>query len=340
MPDGVIGLPGGTGTGDPGSVNGIPSAEFVGTPAITSQGAAVQGIPSSQAFGAPIVALSSLLFEDTFTGTTLDSAKWRVGAPYQNSSFAMDADTWCVKPPDSETLTVDSGELTMKIRRRQVSGQPADIPFTGVNLNTDSDTHPTSDPALSRFALPSGSTYTEARVWVPSGKGCWSALWFMGLGDTAPDNWPKIGEIDFEWFNNTTSAGVAGYCVVNIHWYDEDYANTSNGGHLQASKDTGYACFNRWTVLGLLRTPDDLVFYFDGNERARYTRGVRQEQWAGAGLWNNPPDEILWSTPMSILWDAKAGGWAGDGYAESEWENGDFKVDYIRVREVSANFVP
>jgi beta-glucanase (GH16 family) len=186
----------------------------------------------------------SLKFRDEFSGTMLNAGKWTSqredwisgGNPYNNREGA-----W-YKPENS---TVAGGSLVQTIRQ-ELSG---DARYTDKAYQYSTgmvNTH-------KRFSFQYG--YIEARVKVPSCRGCWPVFWSLPESDT----WPP--EVDFFEYIDTAAAERRPF--VASHWQGagglqtELYYYTTPCGTATDYTDS-------WHTYGFLWTPGKIQPYLDG----------------------------------------------------------------------------
>jgi beta-glucanase (GH16 family) len=129
------------------------------------------------------------VFDDEFTGTSVDRGKWNVA---DNSNFGSgNNEDQCYKAANT---TVGGGTLKMVGRRQTVSG-------CGTNPDGGGSYYFTSGMVTTR-AQGGGVTmkyrqgYTEVRMRVPRGNLYWPAFWLVGAGDGSSPGWPAYGEVD------------------------------------------------------------------------------------------------------------------------------------------------
>lgn len=116
----------------------------------------------------------TLLFEDAFTGSTINTANWDVMTRpkgYRNNELQYYA---------PEQATVSGGNLIITAEKR------GDGEWYSAELNSKS-------PSWFNYGL------FEARMKLPMAQGIWPAFWLMGT----QDGWPDCGEVDIlEAVNN------------------------------------------------------------------------------------------------------------------------------------------
>jgi beta-glucanase (GH16 family) len=239
----------------------------------------------------------SLLFQDEFDGTTLDSSKWvscylyhwaNVGCYKTNGTSA----SWYM--PDD--VLVGDGMLKLRAQQRTVTGSDGQTyAYSSGLISSGKDTY---DPSIEpRFAFLYG--YVEMRAKVPAGEGLWSAFWML----QADGQWPwEIDMLESLGHQPDTAFMTVHYPMAN--WDDEVDNSVYSGPDLSADFHT-YAV--EWA-------PDKIVWYIDGVERKRFS----------------DPAHIP-SAPMYIMANLAVGGdWPGPPSAATVFPT-QLDVDYIRV---------
>jgi beta-glucanase (GH16 family) len=218
----------------------------------------------------------TLTFHDEFDGSTLDTSKWLDrywhGRTHSNNEQQYYA-------PDG--YEVRDGSLRLIARRREMGGMPY---TSGMVCGFD------------RFAQEYGRF--EIRAKFPPGKGMWPAFWLL----PADKKWPP--EIDV--------LEILGHQMTTVHmtnhWKDPATRKNLNEGGKWVGPDFGadFHVFAAEWSKGLI------VWYVDGVERFRSTRGV--------------PDG-----PMYVIANLAVGGdWPGNPDASTVFP-GVMEIDYIRV---------
>lgn len=176
----------------------------------------------------------SLVFDDEFNNTTLDTNKWNVEGPRSpNNSQEQD----CYAP---SAVSVGSGALNIAILNTPCTVGGNTWPYTGGQL----DSHGHFDTTYGYF---------EAHVYVPGSGGKisnWPAWWLVG------QSWPADGEIDqFEGY-----MGGAG-------WH---YMNSSQQwqGSYQSQDYTG------WHIYAVNWQANKVTYYYDGVQVGQITSGL------------------------------------------------------------------
>lgn len=288
------------------------SARPVGAPASPAPGA---GAPAARPTG--IAGTWRPLFVDEFDGPGLDATKWSDHDAWQRSGWSADS-AWFPVPHTSRQIEARAGVLTLKNRR--AAGLPDGKRFTSAHINTKD-----------KFSIPAGVTsFTEARIKAPSAAGTLPGFWLLGNGTSADGGgWPISGEIDILEFANSTSDRGAPYFSV---WYPKDVYTRAPGTFLNGTHDSHPDTWRKrpdlldsWHTWGLLRTPDKMELYIDGRLTATFR--------AGSSYRNGMPlPRMLFTNAQHLRVSLLVGGgWAGGGYAESQYGEGDLALDYVRV---------
>jgi beta-glucanase (GH16 family) len=158
--------------------------------------------------------------------------------------------------------------------------------------------------------------YFEIRAKIPTGKGTWPAIWFLGQGirqkGTEYIGWPKCGEIDLMenvGFNPAT-------IYFTVHTADDGGSgHASKGEHV----DTPGASSD-FHVYGLDWRPGSMDFYFDGKKVMTYSKSPQNRN-----SWPFDKPEFL------ILNLAIGGDWGGQQGIDDSIFPATFLVDYVRV---------
>jgi len=217
-----------------------------------------------------------IVWQDEFEGSTLDETKWnRLGDWKRRDGFWVREDAFL------------SGTGTLRLRTRKDGDR-----FTCGAINT-----------RGKFERAFG--FYVARCRLPSQPGHWPAFWIMGGGVGAVGNEGRDGtEIDIievPWRD--------GRLTVNLHWdgYGKDHRSA---GHQFKRPEV----MQGWHDYALWWTPEEYVFYVDGEE-----------------VWRSRAGGVC-QVPEFLKLTEEIGDWAGDIRQAALPDH--FEVDFVRVYEV------
>jgi beta-glucanase (GH16 family) len=178
-----------------------------------------------------------MIFRDEFSGTALDGAKWSDqrddwlvgGHPYNDRE-----DAWY----QASNVSVNGGSLVQTIRKEQVDKYSL---TTGM-INSNK-----------KFNFKYG--YIEARVKVPSCRGCWPVFWTLPEGIL----WPP----EMDLFEYIDTAGPQRRPFMASHW-SENGVNQSNLAYFTLPCGTATDYTGKFHTYGFLWTPTKIQPYLDG----------------------------------------------------------------------------
>ncbi len=160
--------------------------------------------------------------------------------------------------------------------------------------------------------------YFEAKVKFPYSDGMWSAFWLQTLSQGQIGNGGKDGaEIDIYESSFWNKKDFVGHC---IHY--DGYGSKHKGG--QATHSTGKNLYEGYHTFGLKWTPEEYVFYVDG-----------EAVWATdfGGICQVPAYIMLTN---EIRQKAQYGPY---GQKLGEFTGGTFYIDYVKVYQ-NTNYLP
>jgi beta-glucanase (GH16 family) len=214
-----------------------------------------------------------LVWNDEFDGTKLDESKWnRLGDWKRKDGFWLKDDAYL------------NGKGSLVLRTRKDGER-----FGCGAVNTQG-----------KFEHAFG--YFVARCKLPKEPGHWPAFWLMSdgvkkVGDDGRDG-TEIDIIEVPWRD--------GRLTVNLHWDGYGKAHKSAG-----TKFTRPEVMDGFHTFGLRWTPDEYVFYVDGQE-----------------VWRSKAGGVS-QAPEYIKLTEEIGAWAGD---IKQAKLPDYsEVDYVRV---------
>jgi len=164
-----------------------------------------------------------------------------------------------------------------------------------------------------------------ARAKVPEGKGLWPAIWMMPQDESYYGQWPKCGEIDImEVLGDNVSKSYA-----TIH-YGEPHAE-QQGTYVIANvlKDGTFASdFHDYSVEW---EPGEMRFYVDD------ILVLTTNDWFTAVQGeDDKPYPAPFDQPFFVQMNLAVGGnWPGDPDENTDFDNAEFAIDYVRVYQKS-----
>ena len=193
---------------------------------------------------------ATLLFEDDFDGTTLDTSKWTIGY--------HDPDTGDVVPGavdqfllnnnyagyiTEEDVQVNNGSLHLLNQKRRYRGDNRQwYDYTSGQVMT-----------LHKFSLNKG--YIEWRAQFPSGDSMWPALWLIAEDLVWGPEWDA-----FEYFGTRQSLNATD--VMGMHLMTGEHPNTTWHSHWEYNFDSNYDN-EAWHKYGFEWTATEANWYID-----------------------------------------------------------------------------
>jgi beta-glucanase (GH16 family) len=158
--------------------------------------------------------------------------------------------------------------------------------------------------------------YFEVVAKIPTGKGTWPAIWFLGDGirkkGAAYIGWPLCGEIDL--MENV------GYDPDKVHFNIHTQSNSKAAGSVASNHVEVPNVWEGWHTYGLDYQAHKLVMYFDGKEVLTYL-----DDGKGEGGWPFDKPQFL------ILNLAIGGDWGGQHGIDDSIFPAKLEVKSVRV---------
>lgn len=216
------------------------------------------------------------IFEDDFGGSAIDPRTWQTEMAW--GAFT----TGELQRYDGGALSLADGELRITASEDSGDGRPY---TSGVVASFE------------RFEFTYG--YVEIRARMPEGQGLWPAFW---LASTDPTSGSEIDVVEFLGHEPQT-------VHLAMHYDDE-----SGEHHEPQVTYVGEDFTAGWHTFAVDWSPEAVVWYVDGVERARQTVGVPAE-------------------PMYLIANLAVGGeWPGEPDETTRFP-AIYAIDYIRVYE-------
>jgi beta-glucanase (GH16 family) len=174
----------------------------------------------------------NLVFDDEFTGSSIDTSKWTVGKAWSTDDSNRDDGLAYIMDDD---VIVSNGTLKLRDEKRDVVGPQTHrvYHYTTGYIQT-----------AGKFSAAYGYFEIRARVTTNVGQGIWPAFWMLGNG------WPPEMDIA-EWITsgNNFHQGLYG---TDSHWHDY---------HTFTPFPTGLHTYS------MLWSPGQQIYYVDGQPR-------------------------------------------------------------------------
>ena len=189
-----------------------------------------------------------LAFDDEFSGTSLDTAKWSTG--WYGSGITRPIDSAEKDCYDPAQVSEGGGAIGLTLIRKSEDCGVSDAMYTTGVVTT-----------MGKFNFTYG--FIEARVWLPAVAGNpseaanWPDVWADG------QSWPEDGEIDI-------AEGLTG--SVCAHFHGPDNPIGVGAGGRTGCPDGTFA--GGWHVFGADWEPGIVTYYYDGVDIGSVTSGI------------------------------------------------------------------
>eukprot|EP00759_Apiculatamorpha_spiralis_P028691 PhF_6_TR31185/c0_g1_i2/m.45729 len=218
---------------------------------------------------------------------------------YDLGYIANNEAQWYTNTRSNSYVNVSSGELVLVARHDPENAQPPKFMYTSARLTTKNT-----------LCVRSGSL-TEARIFVPGGRGAWPAFWLLGHGE-----WPYTGEIDIMesvgYIPNTV------WSAVHTELFNGMKGNNPSQHTVFPTLNSQYHTFRVfWNNTGLEYYVDDILTF------TLPPLGTNKSAWPFVD------DKCLY-----IIFNIAIGGnWGGKEGIDDSIFPVTMKVDYVRVYE-------
>lgn len=241
-----------------------------------------------------------LVWQDDFNGNELNQNNWsseKHDPGWVNNELQEYTDA-------KENIFVKDGNLVLKAIKTQMDGKDY---YTSGKINT-------KDKKTFKYGK------FEIRAKAPKGQGLWPALWMMPNDESLYGQWPKCGEIDMMEVLGNEPNKLYG----TIHYGDP---HEQKQGTYVLDKGT-FA--DDYHVYGIEWVPGEIRWYIDG--KLYYTAN----DWFTAV---EGGDEVTFPAPFDqefyMQFNLAVGGsWPGNPDETTDFDNAEFKVDYINAYQL------
>ena len=229
-----------------------------------------------------------MIFNDEFTGSQLNAAKWTTCFWWGCSTRAIPTLTYL-----PENVILQDGILRLRAQEGAFSASGGGtVPHSSGIIASSG----TGSPSSSKFMFRYG--YAEARVKVPKGKGLWPAFWML---EPKPQNPLEIDIMEIL----TSEVHTTFQHHMYFHYTDQSGNSQDSGAIWNSPQDLA----DGFHVFAVSWEPDAIRWYVDGIERrtaftnTAYIPNVDMYLLLNlqvGGEWPGPPDE---TTPFPSYYD-------------------------------------
>lgn len=245
----------------------------------------------------------TMVFNDEFSGTSLDTTKWNRFDYVKNWSV-----DWSRYQSRDESLVTVNGDGTVSLW-----GKYGD--YTCQNDQTGANDTYACGGIFTKKTFNFQYGYVEVRAKFDCAQGAWPAIWMMPL--VGP--WPKTGEIDImehlNWegiiYQTVHYTNAAGRAVSNT----TAGANGNSTAYFRTQEDK-----TAFHTYGIEWTPEAVTFFMDGKPTLILRAQEDNPNWPFNK--DNNPYYLLLDMQLGGTWVGKIGD-LGDGVAMT--------IDYVRV---------
>lgn len=242
----------------------------------------------------------NLVWEDNFNGDYLNLQDWN----YETHEPGWVNNELQEYTDDIRNIYVDNGNLVIKAIKEETEDG---IKYTSGKVTTQNK----HDYKYGRF---------EARLKVPEGQGLWPAFWMMPTEEELYGSWPRCGEIDI--------------MEVLGHEPNEAYGTIHYGNPHQESQGSyilnGETFSDDYHVFAVEWEPSEMRFYIDGNLYHTVNNWYTKQEGGDEITYPAPFDQ-----PFYLQFNLAVGGnWPGNPDETTNFDNAEYKIDYVRVYQL------
>ena len=242
----------------------------------------------------------NLVWEDNFNGDYLNLQDWN----YETHEPGWVNNELQEYTDDIRNIYVDNGNLVIKAIKEETEDG---IKYTSGKVTTQNK----HDYKYGRF---------EARLKVPEGQGLWPAFWMMPTEEELYGSWPRCGEIDI--------------MEVLGHEPNEAYGTIHYGNPHQESQGSyilnGETFSDDCHVFAVEWEPSEMRFYIDVNLYHTVNNWYTKQEGGDEITYPAPFDQ-----PFYLQFNLAVGGnWPGNPDETTNFDNAEYKIDYVRVYQL------
>lgn len=262
----------------------------------------------------------NLIWNDEFSGTSLDTSKWGYSTGYYMNSSPS---SWGWGNNELEYYTNKQKNVFVKDGNLNLVAYDEPTTFPEIDPNRVAEYSSGKITTKDKFTFKYGRVDFRAKL--PSGTGLWPALWLLPNDDTY-GTWAASGEIDVMEARGRLPGATSG----TIHFGGQWPANKNLGSDF-SFKD-GQRIDTDYHVYSAVWEMDNIKWYVDGKCFFKATK----DQWYSLNKMDNhnaPFDQNFY-----IIMNLAVGGWFDGGLKPNAGEiPANMKVDYVRVYKANGD---
>lgn len=216
-------------------------------------------------------------FEDTFSGTTLDTSVWNDQKREHESVYAPRT---CART-DPSARRVSDGVLHLGVALDPaLAGTPCDYTSTRpAGTTTGTSPYLLNSQVATEYTRFFQHGIVAARIKPQRAKGMHSGFWMLPSGTQYTDGVPAAGaEIDVMEFFGENGRGTE-TISSSVHYYEANWEKVSLGDNFPTARKSlgkGRSWWNEFHVFSVEWTANEYIFRIDGREYYRETTAVSQ----------------------------------------------------------------
>lgn len=264
----------------------------------------------------------NLIWDDEFSGTSLDRSKWGYNTGYYMNS---DPSSWGWGNNELEYYTDREKNVFVKDGSLNLVAYDEPTTFPEIDPNRVAQYSSGKITTKDKFTFKYGRIDFRAKL--PAGTGLWPALWLLP-NDNTYGTWAASGEIDVMEARGRLPGATSG----TIHFGGTWPANTYLGSDY--SFPNGQTIDSDYHVYSAVWEEDNIKWYVDGKCFFKATK----DQWYSLNKMDD--DNAPFDQNFYIIMNLAVGGWFDGGLKPNAGEvPATMKVDYVRVYKADGDVV-
>lgn len=246
---------------------------------------------------APEVSEYKLVWEDNFDGTELNRNDWN----YEKHQPGWVNNELQEYTDSTDNIYIEDGNLVIKAIKTNKGGEDY---YTSGKVTTQNK----QDFKYGRF---------EIRAKAVEGQGLWPAIWMMPTNELFYGQWPRCGEIDImELLGHEANVAYSTIHYGNPHKEQQGKMILENGTFADS-----------YHVYALEWEPSEMRFYIDGILIHTVNDWYTKTEGKGEVTFPAPFDQTFY-----LQFNLAVGGnWPGNPDETTNFDNAEFKIDYVKV---------